>query len=94
MITNTTLGQLLGSDDITIKRNAMSILKVMQNCDHKHENGKCIYCFQANSRPHSEALNHEGIKCPLCENFCPHEIRDGVHTWPCGECPFIGQEIY
>lgn len=43
--TKLSLGQLLGSEDITIKRNAMSILKVMQKCDHKFENGNCIYCF-------------------------------------------------
>lgn len=41
-----TLGELLTSDDTTIKRNAMSILKVLTGCDHKHENGRCIYCFK------------------------------------------------
>lgn len=45
-ITALTLAQLLQSDDITIKRNAMSILKVCQKCDHKTEDGHCIYCFK------------------------------------------------
>lgn len=40
-----TLGMLLSSEDVTIKRNAMSILKVCQRCDHKYEQGHCIYCF-------------------------------------------------
>lgn len=42
-----TLGQLLSSDDITIKRNATSILKVCQKCDHNYafDTGICMYCF-------------------------------------------------
>lgn len=58
-----TLGQLLSSDDITIKRNAISILKVCQKCDHKFEGGQCIYCFA------------DGIMCSWCRE-APATIKD------------------
>lgn len=51
--TRLTLGELLTSDDVTIKRNAMSILKVMTGCDHKFERTEsgtrevCIYCLKS-----------------------------------------------
>lgn len=44
--TRLTLGQLLTSEDSTIKRNAMSILKTLTGCDHTYEDGRCIYCFK------------------------------------------------
>ncbi len=37
---------MLSSEDITIKRNAMSILKIVTKCDHSFEDGHCIYCFK------------------------------------------------
>ena len=43
--TSLTLGQLLDSQDITIHRNAMSILKCLQRCEHQFERGACIYCL-------------------------------------------------
>lgn len=50
--TRLTLGTLLSSDDTTIKRNAMSILKVIQKCDHANDSrGQCVYCFRQNYHP-------------------------------------------
>ncbi len=57
--TTLTLGKLLGSEDVIIKRNAMSILKVLQKCDHRidrtratfHDYGECIYCFKKQYTP-------------------------------------------
>lgn len=47
-ITSLTLAQLLTSEDLTVYRNAMSILKVLRDCDHApDETGRCIYCFKA-----------------------------------------------
>lgn len=57
--TRLTLGQLLTSDDITIKRNAMSILKVLTGCDHKHEDGQCIYCFRPEPAREAQAYQDE-----------------------------------
>lgn len=59
--TRLTLGELLTSDDTTIKRNAMSILKVLSGCDHKHEAGRCIYCFKPAPRTHGQ--------CPECFHY-------------------------
>ena len=63
--TSITLGELLSSDDIIIKRNAISILKVMQKCDHKYEEGKCIYCF-APKQNKKECHHSSIITCPDC----------------------------
>jgi len=57
--TRLTLGQLLTSDDITIKRNAMSILKVLSGCDHANEDGACIYCFRPAPRPATCCIDPE-----------------------------------
>lgn len=71
-----TLGQLLSSEDITIKRNAMSILKIMQRCDHNFAGSYCIYCFAK--------------KFPLCERC--HKVADTVLNispyglWVCSPC--------
>lgn len=65
-----TLGQLLSSEDITIIRNAMSILKVLQKCDHQIEDGRCIYCFtpkKPKKCANCVAGDHEncsGFPCP------------------------------
>ncbi len=43
--TQLTLGELLNSDDVTLKQSAKRILKVLKECDHKIEEGHCIYCL-------------------------------------------------
>ena len=46
-LTRLTLAQLLTSEDTTVYRNAISILKVLRECDHKpDESGRCIYCLK------------------------------------------------
>lgn len=66
-LTKLTLGQLLTSDDATVQRNAMSILKTLQRCDHAgdRENGKCIYCFKP--VPHHDL-------CQQC-GWMPHDNK-------------------
>lgn len=43
-----TLGHLMISNDTTINRNAQSIWKVIQRCDHSEPGsaGLCLYCFK------------------------------------------------
>ncbi len=36
----------------------------------------------------------QGIDCPLCGIFVAYQLKEGVHMWVCGECPFVGKEIY
>lgn len=51
-ITALTLAQLLTSEDATVYRNAMSILKVLRECDHSPDStGRCIYCFKQGIHP-------------------------------------------
>jgi len=46
-------------------------------------------------KPEHEERDHKrGIDCPLCGEYILHEVRDGVHTWACTECPFVGIESY
>ena len=71
-ITNITLGQLLSSEDITIKRNAMSILKVIQKCDHSFEEGSCIYCFSKEQLP---IVKNGRLMCFWCKTR-PATIKD------------------
>jgi hypothetical protein len=42
----------------------------------------------------SASREKEGITCPLCSKWIPYTLEKGVHTWTCGECPFVGQEVY
>lgn len=59
--TRLTLGELLTSDDVTIKRNAMSILKTLSGCDHTpDESRRCIYCFKP--------ISDDKMKCIACGN--------------------------
>lgn len=52
-LTRLTLAELLTSEDRTVYRNAMSILKVLRECDHAPDaSGRCIYCFGIHPRPH------------------------------------------
>lgn len=53
-----TLAQLLESNDETIRRNAMSILKLCQRCEHDFQQDLCTYCFA----PDVIALLHEDSK--------------------------------
>ena len=54
-----TLGDWLHSEDSTIRRNAMSILKLAQNCDHAadellgdmQQEARCMYCFKPMQAP-------------------------------------------
>lgn len=47
-----TLAQLLTSEDMTVYRNAMSILKTLRECDHSPDStGRCIYCFKQLPHP-------------------------------------------
>lgn len=69
--TRLTLGALLSSDDTTIKRNAMSILKVIQKCDHAADShGDCIYCFKKGV--HAKPLAH-------CDTH-------SLFEWDCEDC--------
>ena len=80
--TRLTLGQLLGSEDTTVKRNAMSILKVLTGCDHKNEDGQCVYCFKP--RPaltdwrdcrHENTRTDESMEAIYCTD-CGIKLQD------------------
>lgn len=75
--TRLTLGQLLSSEDTTIKRNAMSILKVIQKCDHAPDSRgpypSCMYCFKKLVHPdlcQRCGWSNDGSKCanPDCDS--------------------------
>lgn len=67
-ISRLTLGQLLTSDDATIKRNAVSILKIAQNCDHRNENGRCIYCFRPQAYRPAQWCGTCDLPADQCKN--------------------------
>lgn len=54
----------------------------------------CGIFSKDNKEPYGGWEGIEGFSCPLCGEFIPHEIRDGVHTWICNKCPFVGIEKY
>lgn len=64
------------------------------------KNSKGVIVYSENAVTFSESkgnLKHgksEGITCPLCEEWIPYEMKDGIHTWNCVECPFTSQETY
>lgn len=43
----------------------------------------------------TDKKQEEGIACPLCGEFTPHEKVEGTtHIWSCPACPFVGFEFY
>jgi len=57
--TSITLGELLSSENETIKRNAVSILKVLQKTEKK-----CFYCGEVNHNPNKLCNYHNYFKFP------------------------------
>lgn len=69
-ITRLTLAQLLTSEDRTIYRNAMSILKVLRECDHNFDgSARCIYCLR--EQPYRPA--QWCGTCDLPTDQCKHD---------------------
>lgn len=41
-----------------------------------------------------QEVTRQGLTCPCCEAFAPHQQHKSVHYWLCEACPFIAFEYW